>query len=85
MSTGPDSTIDRLDPLTDLDETQETGQLAPLTVADRCDAADCGAQAYLRVRLNSGLDLVFCGHHGHALMPVLAARGAVVRDDSHLL
>ncbi len=32
-----------------------------LTVADRCDA--CGAQAYVRVTLSSGNDLLFCGHH----------------------
>jgi len=34
----------------------------PLTAADRCDR--CGAQAYIRVRLASGGELFFCGHHG---------------------
>ncbi|MDA8370544.1 MAG: hypothetical protein M0026_11860 [Nocardiopsaceae bacterium] len=41
-----------------------TGTLAPtqpLTAADRCDR--CGAQAYVRVVLNSGGDLLFCAHH----------------------
>jgi hypothetical protein len=32
-----------------------------LTAADRCDS--CGAQAYIRVRLDSG-ELLFCAHHG---------------------
>ncbi len=32
-----------------------------LTAADRCDR--CGAQAYLRVTLASGGELLFCAHH----------------------
>ena len=41
-----------------------TTALAPssaLTASDRCDR--CGAQAYLRVELNSGGELLFCAHH----------------------
>ena len=34
---------------------------SPLTASDRCDR--CGAQAYLRVHLSSGGELLFCGHH----------------------
>ena len=33
-----------------------------LSAMDRCDS--CGAQAYIRVTLNSG-DLLFCAHHGN--------------------
>jgi hypothetical protein len=33
----------------------------PLTAIDRCDR--CGAQAYLRVKLSGGGDLLFCAHH----------------------
>ena len=33
-----------------------------LTAADRCDR--CGAQAYVRVVLTGGTDLLFCAHHG---------------------
>ncbi|MEI8056431.1 MAG: hypothetical protein WCI29_03435 [Actinomycetes bacterium] len=33
----------------------------PLTALDRCDR--CGAQAYVRVTLTAGGDLLFCGHH----------------------
>ena len=32
-----------------------------LTAMDRCDR--CGAQAYLRVELSSGGELLFCAHH----------------------
>jgi len=32
-----------------------------LTAVDRCDR--CGAQAYVRALLPSGLELLFCAHH----------------------
>lgn len=35
-----------------------------LNIADRCDR--CGAQAYLRVTLASGGELLFCAHHARA-------------------
>jgi hypothetical protein len=34
---------------------------AALTAADRCDR--CGAQAYVRVTLPGGSQLLFCAHH----------------------
>ncbi len=34
---------------------------AALTASDRCDR--CGAQAYLRVELQTGGELLFCAHH----------------------
>ena len=33
-----------------------------LLVTDRCDAKDCGAQAYVKAVGVSG-ELMFCGHH----------------------
>ena len=57
--------------------------LPPLTPMDRCDA--CRAQAYVRVRLADGGELLFCGHHGHELRPLLLQLGARLRDDTHLL
>jgi hypothetical protein len=36
----------------------------PLAASDRCDR--CGAQAYIRVTLPSGGELLFCAHHGRA-------------------
>lgn len=35
---------------------------AALSAADRCDR--CGAQAYVRVTLAGGSELLFCAHHG---------------------
>jgi len=40
-----------------------------LTAADRCDR--CGAQAYVRVRLHAGGELLFCAHHGRQHVPAL--------------
>lgn len=41
-----------------------TTAIAPntqLSAVDRCDR--CGAQAYLRVELSGGGELLFCAHH----------------------
>jgi hypothetical protein len=46
------------------EEADVTTAVAPsssLTASDRCDR--CGAQAYLRVELQSGGELLFCAHH----------------------
>jgi hypothetical protein len=72
-----------------------TPAVAPLTLADRCDASAvvggpngrtgrgaCGAQGFIRVVLPSGNDLVFCAHHGREHEAALAAVGATIRDDS---
>lgn len=37
---------------------------AAMTIADRCDR--CSAQAHVRVFLEGGSTLQFCGHHFHA-------------------
>jgi len=56
------------------DVTTAVATASPLTAADRCDR--CGAQAYLRVELLSGGELLFCAHHarehGDALKEVAA-------------
>lgn len=46
----------------------ETATAPELTALDRCDA--CGAQAYVRVRLQSG-ELFFCGHHASEVKAAL--------------
>jgi hypothetical protein len=68
-------------------ETTERGEvttaLAPspsLTAADRCDR--CGAQAYVRVRLASGGELLFCAHHGKAYEDGLRKVAADIQDES---
>jgi len=48
-----------------------------LDLSDRCDR--CGSQAYYRALFTSG-ELLFCGHHGRELMPVLEAEAILVED-----
>lgn len=52
----------------------------PLTAMDRCDR--CGAQAYLRVTLASGGELLFCAHHGKKYEESLRAIAADIHDES---
>ena len=61
-----------------------TTALAPtLTVADRCDR--CGAQAYVRARLTSGGELLFCGHHGREHLPKLQHLATQIEDETNRL
>jgi hypothetical protein len=55
----------------------------PLTAAERCDR--CGAQAYVRVTLLSGSELLFCAHHARAFEPKLREVAADIQDDTHRL
>ena len=55
----------------------------PLTAADRCDR--CGAQAYLRVELQSGGELLFCAHHAREHGDKLRQIAANVQDETHKL
>jgi len=57
------------------DVTTAVAPRSPLTASDRCDR--CGAQAYLRVELQTGGELLFCAHHarqhGEKLREIAAA------------
>jgi hypothetical protein len=55
----------------------------PLTAADRCDR--CGAQAYVRVVLGSGGELLFCAHHGRAHDARLRQLDAAITDETDRL
>ncbi len=72
-----------------------TPTVAPLTLADRCDASAvvggpngrtgrgaCGAQGFIRAVLPSGNDLIFCAHHGREQEAALAAAGATIHDET---
>jgi hypothetical protein len=52
-----------------------TAVATPMTALDRCD--QCGSQAYVRVTLEAGGELFFCGHHARkhadALRPLASA------------
>ena len=55
----------------------------PLTADDRCDR--CGAQAYLRVSLASGSELLFCAHHGRRHEEKLRTVAVNLHDESSKL
>jgi len=63
--------------------TTATAPSAPLTAADRCDR--CGAQAYLRVELQSGGELLFCAHHAREHGEKLKEVAVNVVDETHKL
>ena len=54
-----------------------------LSAADRCDR--CGAQAYLRVELQAGGELLFCAHHAREHGDRLREVAATVHDETHKL
>ena len=53
---------------------------AALTAADRCDR--CGAQAYVRVILPGGSELLFCAHHGKEHADKLKQVALKIQDES---
>jgi hypothetical protein len=53
---------------------------APLSAIDRCDR--CGAQAYLRVELAGGGDLLFCAHHAREHGDKLREIAVHVQDET---
>ena len=60
-----------------------TTALAPssaLSAADRCDR--CGAQAYVRVTLTSGGELLFCAHHGREHSEKLRHIAITIHDET---
>ena len=51
-----------------------------LTASDRCDR--CGAQAYLRVKFESGGELLFCAHHAKAHSDKLKQVALKIHDET---
>ena len=63
-----------------------TTTIAPssaLSAIDRCDR--CGAQAYLRVMLAAGGELLFCAHHAREHGPKLRKVATEFHDETHRL
>ena len=56
---------------------------SPLSAVDRCDR--CGAQAYLRVELAGGGDLLFCAHHAREHGDKLREIAVAVHDETEKL
>jgi hypothetical protein len=70
-------------PRKEADVTTAVAPSAPLTAEDRCDR--CGAQAYLRVELASGGELLFCAHHAREHGEALKQVAVAVHDETHKL
>ncbi len=51
-----------------------------LTALDRCDR--CGAQAYVRVELSRGGELLFCAHHAREHAEKLQQIAASIQDET---
>ena len=94
MSGGPTLLGMTMDPVTGVthlvtmkqrrpDMTTATAPSEPLTAIDRCDR--CGAQAYLRVRLQSGGELLFCAHHAREHGDKIRELAIDVHDETHRL
>ena len=60
--------------------TPTLAQAPTLSAMDRCDR--CGAQAYVRVVLNAGGELLFCAHHFREHEDRLRASATVVHDET---
>ena len=63
-----------------------TGAMAPmkpLSALDLCDR--CGAQAYVRVVLPGGGELLFCAHHRRQHSEALARVAAEIQDETDRL
>ena len=65
------------------DDVTPTMTAGPLTAADRCDR--CGAQAYVRATMTSGLDLLLCAHHFRENEERLREVAASIYDESDRL
>mgnify|MGYP001039012501 CR=1 FL=1 len=57
-----------------------TAQLTGLSAVDRCDR--CGAQAYVRVELGGGAELLFCAHHARQHEDKLREVAVTIHDES---
>jgi hypothetical protein len=57
-----------------------TAQLTTLSAVDRCDR--CGAQAYVRVELGGGAELLFCAHHARQHEDKLREVAITIHDES---
>lgn len=60
-----------------------TGAIAPtkpLTALDLCDR--CGAQAYVRVVMPGGGELLFCAHHSREHAKKLSEVAAEIQDET---
>lgn len=60
-----------------------TPTVIELAASDRCDR--CGAQAYVRVMLLSGSELLFCAHHAREHESRLREVAVAIYDETRRL
>ena len=60
-----------------------TAELTRLTALDRCDR--CGVQAYVRVELIEGTELLFCAHHARQYDDKLREVAILIQDETDRL
>jgi hypothetical protein len=60
--------------------TSVIGDAAALNASDRCDR--CGAQAYVRVVMASGFELLFCAHHSKEHADKLRQVALKIQDET---
>jgi hypothetical protein len=65
------------------DMTGAMAPMKPLSALDLCDR--CGAQAYVRVVLLGGGELLFCAHHRRQHGEALARIAAEIQDETDRL
>ncbi len=58
-------------------------ELSGLNATDRCDR--CGAQAYVRVELAGGAELMFCAHHAREHEDKLREVAVTIHDETDRL
>lgn len=61
-------------------ETEGDPMEVKLRAVDRCDQRSCGAQAFVRVVMPGGGDLLFCGHHGRKHEVALREKALKIYD-----
>jgi hypothetical protein len=74
----PDSGSQKKDAMTAA--TLQDPNRQPLTTLDRCDR--CGAQAYLRIELVGGSELLFCAHHSREHEHQIRSIAVSVHDET---
>ncbi len=62
------------------EQSEEAPVTGGLTALDRCDR--CGAQAYVRALLPSGLELLFCAHHSRQHAAALTRIAVEIQDET---
>lgn len=67
----------------DSEQSEGAAVISELSVLDRCDR--CGAQAYVRALLPSGLELLFCAHHSRQHATALTRIAVYIQDETERL